>query len=400
MKRLVRILLPALVLLGGIGIAVSLISTGPKTKRKRPRLATPTVEILNLQPEDYQVLVPSRGTLSPRSSSTLVTEVSGRIIQVADNFRTGGFFAADDLLLQIDPRDYENAVIIARASLTQKQLSLDEQLALSNQAQRDWQDLNLEGDPTPLTLRAPQRANAEAELAAAQAELRQTEIELERTRILAPYAGRILSQKVDIGQYVSPGTPLADIFASDAIEIRLPISSEDQRYLQLPENFLNDKQIDISGAKVLFHSQVGEKSFKWEGQLVRTEGAIDIQSRQLFVIGQINDPYVRKNGRPTLKIGQFLEAEIFGKQLKGVFVLPRTAVRGADRVQLIDADNRLQRRTLNILWRDRQNLIASGPLSPGDRLNLTALPFAANGSKVQIAEGKKNNNSIKIRQEP
>jgi RND family efflux transporter MFP subunit len=400
MKRLVRILLPALVLFGGIGVATSLIWTGPKTERKRPKVTIPTVEILELHPQDYQVLVPSRGTLSPRSSSTLVTEVSGRIIQVADNFRTGGFFAAGDLLLQVDPRDYENAVTISRASLTQKQLNLYEQLALSNQAQRDWQDLNLEGNPTPLTLRAPQRANAEAELAAAQAELMQTEIELERTRILAPYAGRILSQKVDIGQYVSPGTPLADIFASDAIEIRLPISSEDQRYLQLPENFLNDKQTDISGAKVLFLSQVGEQSFKWEGQLVRTEGAIDIQSRQLFVIGQINDPYVRKNGSPALKIGQFLEAKIFGKQLKEVFVLPRTAVRGAGTVQLIDADNRLQRRNLNILWRDKQNLIASGPLSPGDRLSLTALPFAANGSKVQIAEGKKNHNSIKIRQEP
>ena len=383
-----------------MGVAASLISTAPKTERKRTRATTPTVEILSLHPQDYQVRVLSRGTLSPRSSSTLVPEVSGRIIRVADNFRTGGFFAAGDLLLQIDPRDYENAVTIARATVTQKQLDLDEQQALSDQAQRDWRDLRLEGEPTPLTLRTPQRENALAALAAAQAELRQAKLELERTRILAPYAGRILAQKVDHGQYVAPGTPLAEIFASDAIEIRLPIGSEDQRYLQLPETYLDGQQPEISGAKVLFQSRVGDQSFQWQGRLIRTEGAIDIQSRQLFVIGQINDPYLHKDGRPALKIGQFVEAEIFGKLLKNVFILPRTAVRGTNTVHLINAEDRLQRRELDIIWRDDKHLIASGPLEPGARLSLTALPFAADGSKVQIAGSQADNSRPQPQQEP
>jgi RND family efflux transporter MFP subunit len=399
MKRLIRTLLPALVLLGGIGVAASLISTGPKTARKRPKPATPSVEILNLQPRDYQIRVASRGTLSPRSSSTLVPEVSGRIIQVADNFRTGGFFAAGDLLLWIDPRDYENAVTIARATLTQKQLNLDEQQALSDQAQRDWRDLRLEGEPTPLTLRTPQRENAQAALAAAEAQLRQAEIELERTRIIAPYAGRILNQKADLGQYVSPGTPLADIFASDAVEIRLPIGSEDQPYLRLPENFQNEPQVETPGAKVLFR-KVGDQSAQWQGRLVRTEGTIDIRSRQLFVIGQIDDPYLRRAGKPALKIGQFLEAEILGKQLEDVFVIPRSAVRDTDTVQMVDAENRLQRRELDIIWRDAENLIARGPLKAGERLCLTALPFAAEGSLVRIAANTPRNKPAKQQQEP
>ena len=169
------------------------------------------------------------------------------------------------------------------------------------------------------------------------------------------------------------------------MEIRLPISSEDQRYLQLPETFINDQTSKASGTEVLFTSQAGTQKHQWEGRLVRTEGAIDIQSRQLFVIGQITDPYVKKNDRPSLKIGQFLEAEIFGKQLKDVFVLPRSAVRGTNTVHLIDTENRLQRRELDIIWRDAKHLIASGPLEPGERLSLTALPFAADGIEVQIA---------------
>ncbi len=399
MKRVVRILLPALVLLAGVAIAASLISTAPKTKRKQPKASVPTVEILKIQPQDYQVRVSSRGTLMPRSRSTLVPEVSGRIIWVSDNFRTGGFFETSDLLLQIDPRDYENAVTIARATLTQKQLDLEEQQALSEQAQRDWQDLKLKGEPTPLTLRTPHQENALAALAAAQAQLRQAEIELERTRIYAPYAGRVLTQKVDLGQYVSPGTPLADIFASDAVEIRLPISSEDQRYLKLPESYLDDKKNNAAGAEVRFYSQVGDQTHQWQGRLVRTEGSIDVQSRQLFVIGQITDPYVRKPESPALKIGQFLEAEIFGKRLENVFVIPRTAVRGQNSIQLIDAEDRLQRREINIIWRDAKNLITSGPLEPGEKLCLTALPFAADGIKVQIAEAPSMDKVTKPQQE-
>ena len=400
MKRLLRFLLPPLVLLGGIGIAASLIATGPKTERQRPRAALPTVEVITLQQQDYQVRVESRGTLMPRTSSSLVPEVAGRIIAVADNFRNGGFFAAGDQLLQIDPRNYENAVTIARSELAQTQLTLAEEQAHAVQARRNWEKLQLDGEPTPLTLRTPQLENAQAALAAANARLRQAEIELERTRIIAPYAGRILTKKVDLGQYVSPGTALADIYASDAVEIRLPINSEEQRFLYLPENYLDQQKTENSGAPVLFSSRTGDQQHQWQGRLVRTEGSIDTRSRQLFVIGQIDNPYLRQEGRPALKIGQFLEAQIFGKQLKDVYVLPRQAVRGTNTVHLIDNDNRLQRRHLEIIWRDAKHLIASGPLQAGERLSLTALPFAADGIQVQIAGEPAAKPPKKPQQEP
>jgi RND family efflux transporter MFP subunit len=400
MKRLLRFLLPLLVLLGGIAISASLIATGPQTERQRPKTSTPTVEIMTLQPQDYQVIVASRGTLMPRTSSTLVPEVSGRIIQVADNFRNGGFFTAGEQLLQIDPRDYENAVIIARAELIQQQLKLAEEQAQSEQARHNWENLQLDGEPTPLLLRTPQLKNAEATLAAAEARLRQAEIELERTSIAAPYAGRILQKKVDLGQYIAPGTQLAEIYASDAVEIRLPISNEAQGFLHLPESDPNARQTANDEAPVLFSSRVGDQQHQWQGRLIRTEGSIDIRSRQLFVIGQIDAPYQPQTGRPALKIGQFLEAQIFGKQLKNVFVLPRQAVRGESTAHLIDADSRLQRRELDIIWRDEKQLIASGPLLAGERISLTTLPFAADGIKVQIAGESADKKAKKSQQEP
>jgi RND family efflux transporter MFP subunit len=385
MKRLFRFLLPLLVLLAGVAIAATMITTGPKTRRQRPVPAPPTVEIITMVPQNYQVVISTRGTVSPVTSSTLVPEVAGKIVKVADNFRNGGFFTAGQQLLQIDPRDYRNAVTIARAELIQRKQALTEEQARSQQARNDWEKLQLAGEPNPLVLRTPQLESVQAQLAAAEARLLQAELELERTRIIAPYAGRILDKKVDLGQYVSPGTALAEIYASDSVEVRLPITSEQQAFLDLPEIYLSDQNSEQSGAKVDFSARVGQRVDIWPGRLVRTEGSIDVRTRQLFVVARIDSPYQRHDQRPPLKIGQFLEARIFGKQLEKVFVIPRQAVRGGKTVHLVDGENHLQRRELDIIWRDEQNLIAAGPLQPGDRLSLTALPFAADGIKVRIA---------------
>ncbi len=385
MKRVFRFILPPLVLLAGIAIAANLIATGPKAKRQRPEVAPPTVEVMELQPQSYQIQVPSRGTVAPRTSSTLVPEVSGKIVWVDENFRDGGFFEKDRLLLKIDQRDYQNALTIAKAELSQRRLALAEEQARSAQASRDWQKLKLQGDPTPLLLRRPQLENAQAALAAAEARLAQAQLELERTQIVAPYAGRILEKQVDFGQYVSPGTPLAEIFASDAVEVRLPISSEQQSYLQLPESYRDAPKQQTTGAKVLFSYRVGSRRYQWTGHLVRTESTVDIRSRQLFVIAQIEDPYRRQGDRPPLKIGQFLEASIQGETLENIFILPREAVRGENTIYLVDADSRLERRQLEVLWRDQQQVIARNPLQAGDRLSLTNLSFVAEGIKVRVA---------------
>ena len=400
MKRLFRFLLPLLVLAAGIVIATSLIATAPETERKRPESAVPTVEVLQLMPQSYQVRVANRGTVSPVTSSTLIPEVSGKIIAVAENFQNGGFFQAGDRLLQIDPRDYENAVTIARAELVERRQALTEEQARSQQARNDWEKLQLTGDPDPLMLRVPQLATAHARLAAAEARLKQAELEQERSSIVAPYAGRVLDKKVDFGQYVAAGTALAEIYASDSVEVRLPITSEQQAFLDLPEIDQKGTKSGPVGARVEFIVRIGEKVDRWPGRLVRTEGSIDVRSRQLFVVARIDDPYRRQGDRAPLKIGQFLEAEIFGKTLQEVFVIPRGAVRGEKTVHLIDAENRLQRRDLDVVWRDEQNLIARGPLSAGVQLSLTSLPFAADGIKVRIAGEKKEKSSTKPVAEP
>ena len=383
-RRILETALSVLVLGISVTVAVALIATGPDAKRRKPEPARPAVEVWVAAPVSYEVEVRTRGTVSPRTQSTLIPEVQGRVVEIATGFRNGGFFEQGDVLLTIDPRDYEIALTVARSELAQARLRLREEEAQSEQARQDWDKLGGGAKPTELVLRKPQLASARAAVAAAQARLRRAEIDLERTRIRAPYLGRVLEKNVDIGQYVTPGTVLARIYAVDYVEIRLPLTDDQQALLELPEVYRGEGLRQEEGPRVLLSARIGREQYEWEGRIVRTEGAIDTRSRQLFVVAQVDDPYGRHDDRPPLKVGQFVEARIQGRRLDDVFVLPRGAVRGENEIFVVDTENRLRRRRVDIAWRDADNVVVARGLSPQERVSLTPLPFAADGVLVRI----------------
>jgi multidrug efflux system membrane fusion protein len=380
MRLLLKFLLPILVLGASAWLAMDLLGSAPEPARKPPRPSVARVEVLAVRPTDYPVRVPSRGTVAPRTQSTLIPEVAGRILEVAPGFRAGGFFEAGDLLLKIDPSDYRNALVVARAELAQARLNLREEEAQATQARRDWDKLQMDGEPGDLALRRPQLESRRAAVAAAEARLAQAETDLRRTEIRAPYAGRVLDKRVDLGQYVSPGNVLATLYAVDYVEVRLPLTDRQAAFLDLPESYRGERS-DAAGPAVTLTA--GES--QWQGRIVRTEGAIDLASRQIFVVAQVDDPYARHaDGRPPLKVGQFVEASIEGRTLKGVYVLPRGAVQGQDRVYVITPEDKLERRGVTLVWHDRDSLIVSSGLAPGERIARTPLPFVADGAPVQV----------------
>ena len=270
MNKTRKAILPLAVLMVCILAAAALIATSPKVERRTPPAPQPTVEVLQATPTSYQVEVASYGTVSPRTQSTLVSEISGRIIAIAPNFRNGGFFKQNELLLTIDPRDYEIARIVARSELAQTQLQLREQEAQAEQARKDWKRLGDGAKPTDLVLRKPQLASNRAAVAAAQARLRQAEIDLERSRILAPYVGRVLEKNADVGQYVTQGTVLARIYAVDYVEIRLPLTDRQQAVLELPEIYRGEDTAPKPGPEVSLTAQVSGEQHTWQGRIVRT----------------------------------------------------------------------------------------------------------------------------------
>ena len=385
MVTFLRILIPVL-FLGGASLGTWwLVKTKPEPRQRPIPVAVTQVEATRLKTTDYPVAVETRGVVRPRTSTTLIPEVSGQVIEITPEFREGAFFEKGDLLLRIDPLNYETAIAIAESNVAQARTALAEEKIRSEQALENWKRLGKSGQPSDLVLRKPQLAEMEARLRASESELRKAERDLERTEIRAPYPGRVLTQSVDVGQYVSPGTELARIFAVDVAEIRLPLTSRQLDFVDLPSVYRGEKP-DQPGPDVLLRAEIGGTVETWKGQVVRVEGAIDERSRQLFVVAQVDDPYAHNAGdRPPLKIGLYADAVVEGKILDDVFVLPRAAVRAGGEVIVIDAENKIVRQPVKTVWSDRENVVIPGEdggLKAGDIICLTPLAFPANGAPV------------------
>ncbi|MCE2594076.1 efflux RND transporter periplasmic adaptor subunit [Motilimonas cestriensis] len=383
--KIVRFILPVLVLLVAGYVAWYLATHRPQAQTRPPaKPPVVNVQVLPLVSQAYQVNINSFGTIQPRSQGALVSQVSGSITKVSPNFVVGGFFEQDEVLIEVDNRDYLAALQIAEAALIQARLELTQEQAKVEQAKRDWQRLG-KGKPTELVLRKPQLAAAQANVASAKARLAQAQLDLERTQIKAPYAGRLLTKQVDLGQFVGAGASLADIYAVDYVEVRLPLNEQQQALVSLPELFRQQKS-SPERPQISISAQFGRNSYSWQGEIERTEGALDANSRQLYAIARIDDPYGRQNqDKPPLKIGQFVDAQIQGKSLEQVMVLPRNAVYQGNQV-IVFQDGVLQRKTVAVIWADSDSFIVDGGLSEGDLLVTTPLGNIVSGTRAKLAE--------------
>ena len=386
LQNIVRLLIPIAILGACVYAAWWLISNPPvqETMEVPPTLVR--VEGTALHSQTYDLKVKSQGTVQPRTRSTLLPEVSGKIIEMSPSFRPGGFFAKDEVLMKLDTIDYETAIIVAKADEAQAQVMLAEEKARAEQANENWKTMGRSGAASAFVLRIPQLAKAEADVASAKARVTKAERDLERTVIRAPYAGQVLEQAADVGQFVNQGSTLGRIFAVDYVEIRLPLPELESQFLSLPQPFKDEST--PQNAVVVLKANLHGKTVLWQGKIVRVESSLDEQTRQTMAIAQVTDPYARRSdGAPPLTIGAFVEAEIAGDPLHGVYVIPRNAVRAGNEIILIDRpQNTLRRVTVEPLVSTEKHIVISAKAAnapkEGDVLCLTPIPFPADGARV------------------
>jgi len=377
-------LIPAAIF-GGLLLIAVIIRMNPPEAPQRPVFSGPmmTVETRVVAETNYPIMLESYGTVQPRTRSILVAQVGGQIVSVNPNVRDGGFFEEGDVLANIDARDYEADVRIADASLMDARQTLAEAEARTNQAQEDWARLGNTGEAPDLVLRIPQLKAAQAKIISAESTLQKAELDLERTNIVAPFAGRILRKLVDLGQVVSPNTRLAEIYATDVVEIRLPLRNRDLPFIDLPESYRYSDVARKNGGHVEIRSQLGGET-SWDATLVRTEGAIDEIARQLHVIAQIDDPYGRDHEyHAPLKIGQYVTARLEGKTLPHALVIPNNTIYQGAYVYIVENEI-LRRREIEIAWQNNDEAVIGAGLEPGDILVTTALGQVTSGIRVTI----------------
>ena len=377
---LLRKLLPVAILTVLATAGLAILRNPPEMDRsgllEGPRML---VETLALAPSDYPMRIQSYGTVTPRTRSMLVAQVGGQIQGIAPSFRPGGLFAEGDILLNIDPRDYEADVKIAEAALMDAMQAEAQEAARAEQALIDWQRLGGGESPSDLVLRRPQLEAAQARVASARAALSKAQLDLERTALRAPYDGRVLRQLVDLGQVVQGGAQLAEVYATDYAEIRLPLRNSDLPFIDLPE-------IGHSAQPaVTIRSDLGGGG-SWQGRIVRTEGAIDARSSQLHVVAQIDNPFGlggQGQSRP-LKIGQYVTAEIAGNVQRGSMVVPADAIYQNSYVYVVE-QGLLQRRHVAVAWQNEADALIASGLEAGDALVVTPLGQVYSGTPVRVA---------------
>ncbi|MFT5234884.1 MAG: multidrug efflux system membrane fusion protein, partial [Shewanella sp.] len=284
-KTLLRRLAPLYILIFFGAAAWLLINTKEAPEQKEEEKAVQIIDVVNVEQKTVSLNLPSYGIVTPKNKTQLVTEVQGRLLTISPNFVAGGVVKKGEQLAIIEPSDYEADLNQAEATLAQAQAALEEEVARGEVAKNDWKGYD-GGVPPELGLRLPQLKKEQANVKFAQATMARAQRNLERTIIRAPFEGIIKVRSVDLGQYVTLGTNLGELYDTRIAEVRLPLANNDLAYLESVDN--PDTQVTLSAS-------LAGKNVTWTGDVVRSEGVIDAENRMVYLVAEIKDPYLRES---------------------------------------------------------------------------------------------------------
>lgn len=387
-RKYSKIIWPVLILLMGAGIAWGLISMRSEQNHPAPPSEALTVQVIRAHPQTLSLNVRSQGVVAPRTEIDLIPEVTGRVVKLHPAFVTGETFKPGDVLVTIDPRDYDHAITRAQALVAEAKHRLAREEEEADQARYEWQVLGRERPPTPLMLREPQLAEARAKLKAAEADLVQARLQRSRCEWRSPFLGKIRHKSAGPGQFVQPGGTLARLYAVDIAEVRLPLAMDQLTHIEWPMESqpATGKQpgtLRKAAPKVILTAQFSGVSQYWEGRIARLEGALNETTGVLYAVAEIDLVRAGKESQFLFLPGLFVQAEIEGRARPGLFKLPREAVTANRAVLKIDADGRLRTQPVHLSRIETDHVLVSSGLEDGDLIVAAAVQVPIEGIKVR-----------------
>ena len=380
-KKLLKIITPVLVLVVSIGVVQALSAAKPAPEKKEESLRLVSLYVDEVTSDEVTISVQTQGDVRPKTEIDLIPQVSGRIVGISESFAEGAEFSPGETLIKIDDTNYKLAVVRAEARVAEAQVAVQRELANAKIKEDHWLDKSNSGTPTPYALNKPQVMEAESKLLAAEADLKEARLNVARTEINVPFLGRVREKNVGIGQYVTAGTKLGRVFSTDTVEIRLSLTGEQLEELNLPMGFMADA---FNAPVVQFTANVGNREHLWTGRIVRTHASVDQQTRLIYAIAEVEDPYGlgSDNGAP-LAVGMFVHADIASVNSQSAMVLPRLALRNTNKVYVINDQNRLEIRTVEVISTSEDTVLVSTGVAVGDKVVTSTIPAAVDGMEVR-----------------
>ena len=374
-----RYLGPVLIVAGGFLLAIAIIATGPRPDRQARPPDAPSVQTIEAVRSTVQLTVTAHGTVVPKTESDLVAEVAGQVVAVSPSMVSGGFFSKGDVLVEIERIDYDAALAQARAMLASAESELaNAELTFNRAEELAATEVLSQAD---LDQSLNQLNVARASQRQATAAVVRAERDLERTRVTAPFDGRVRTERVDSGQFVSRGESIATLYSTDYAEVLLPVKDQDLAFL--PFSLARAEPLPQVMTTATLHAEFAGGMHAWQADVVRTEGELDPLSRVVNVIAQVADPYEPRDGAPPLTIGLFVEAEIVGKTVDDVVVVPGAALQTGNRVYVVDTRNRLSFRDAEIVRLTAETAYLRVDVSDGEQICVTALDDVVEGQSVR-----------------
>ena len=366
-------------------------SSKKQIKKVTTEVAAPIVKTIAVEVKNQPVFITGEGTVRPVSEISLVPQVDGKIQNMAHSLVNGGAFKKGDILLRIEPVDYELAVTLAKAKVKTAESLLQLAEQESGAAKEEWRIHHAHRSkdnhpPPPLVAKKPQLAAAGAKLAADKANLKKAILNLERTRLKAPFEGKVGNENVDIGQYVRPGQNLATLYSIDAAEIIIPLEEEDLSWFNVPG--FTPGTGPNSSAKVT--ASVAGQALSWQGVVVRAQGKLDERTRMVNVVVRVEKPYAT---RPPLAVGLFVAVTIEGHILPNAAVIPRSGLRQGHVVWIVDKNDRLHFKKVQLARFDGDNAIVKAGLVANEAVVISPLKAVTDGMKVRAVPVAKGNGS-------
>jgi RND family efflux transporter MFP subunit len=376
----IKAIITIAVLLAAVAAAAGIIMSRPMPEQLTVSETTSAIRAMTVVKESLRLKIRSEGTVTPKTQTNVIPEIKGRVTWISPNLVVGGYFQAGDLLVTIDAADYEARTGLAQAQLLRAEAELEHKRFELQRLQTLIKD-NLVSQSN-LENAARAHKIAKANVIESKINLAQAERDLSRTKITAPFEGMVRSESIDIGQFVQQGTPIASIYASDAVEVRLPIVNAQLAYLD-PANLQRGELDPATAPMIRLTTRYAGTSFVWRGQLARTEGEIDAQSRMITAVARVRQDN-QSPDVPPLQVGAFVAAEIEGQYLDDIVRLPRAALRPNSQVLIIDGDNRLRFRAVNVLRLENDFVLIDSGLESGEVVNLSPIQTVVDGMRVSL----------------
>ncbi len=382
-----KVLLPVFIILTGIAAASYLKKTGPTSERRPPVTLAPVVQVKELFPGNHLAMINAMGTIIPARNVELKSRVSGEIIDIHPEFIEGGFLKAGTKILQIDPVDYELALIQKEKALADAVYEYKLELGRQEVARREWELLGLEKDASAreieLALRKPHLEKAQAAITAAEAEVKKAQLDLSRIQIITPFNAIVRARHVNLGSQVTVQQTLADLVGTDTYWIQASIPVERLSWITIPQ-----KQGDPASTA---HIQYARR-FKKEGKVIRLMGDLSEEGRMARILIEVNDPLgldQEKNLLPPLLIGDYVHVRIEGDILENVYQIPRTALRDNAFIWIMNENSNLEIKEIQPIWREVDTVLIDGGIKPGERLVITDLSAPVEGMPLQLETSEK-----------